>query len=160
WRFVPRPGPIMFYTPAPAPSGGCIDEKGGAAGDTAPPRPPPTHAHYRGRVRVPHKKGTREGGRRRSRPHNPDNTNGDNNNTHPPYWPGGLFGATNELAVASLGIAELATAPCSLLTNSLTVQFTAAHSNLGGVSIVLEGPGGPYHFDLSPTSPEDPGENW
>ena len=80
--------------------------------------------------------------------------------SHHPYWPGALFGAANELAVASVGIAELASKPCSLLTDGLTVQFTAAHSNLGSVSAWLEGPGGPYAFDLNPATAEDPGENW
>ena len=83
-----------------------------------------------------------------------------NNISHHPYWPGGLFGQTNELAMDSIGIAELAAAPCSELTDSFTVQFTAAHSNLGVVVATLEGPGGPYAFDLNPNAPEDPGENW
>jgi hypothetical protein len=82
------------------------------------------------------------------------------NISHHPYWPGGLYGATHELAVASIGIAELAAQPCSELTKTLTVEFTAAHSNLGAVVITLEGPGGPYAFDLNPATAEDPGENW
>ncbi|MGE5150523.1 MAG: hypothetical protein ACM3II_10425, partial [Rhodospirillaceae bacterium] len=70
------------------------------------------------------------------------------------------FGASHELAVASIGVSELAAAPCSLLTDSLTVQFTAAHSNLGTIAVTLEGPGGPYAFDLNPATAEDAGENW
>ena len=62
--------------------------------------------------------------------------------------------------MASIGIAELAAAPCSELTEQMTVEFTAAHSNLGAVGVSLEGPGGPYAFDLSPTAPQDPGESW
>lgn len=61
------------------------------------------------------------------------------NISHHPYWPGGLFGQSNELAVSSIGIVELAAAPCALLNRSMTVQFTAAHSNLGAVSVSLAG---------------------
>jgi hypothetical protein len=79
--------------------------------------------------------------------------------SHHPYWPGGLFGHSDELAVSSIGIAELASSPCSTLTDSLTVQFTAAHSNLGPVGVSLEGPGGPYPFTLNPAAGSDPAEN-
>jgi len=59
--------------------------------------------------------------------------------------------------MASLGIAEAGHVACSQLTNSLTVQFTAAHSNLGTVGVSMEGPGGPYAFDLSPATAQEPG---
>jgi hypothetical protein len=49
-----------------------------------------------------------------------------------------------------LDIAELITHPCGDIGNTLTVQFTAAHPNLGGVSIVMIGPGGPYNFIVPP----------
>jgi hypothetical protein len=62
--------------------------------------------------------------------------------------------------VASIGIDELAAAPCSELIDTMTVKFTAAHSNLGGVTVRLEGPGGPYAFDLAPTAPQVAGESW
>ena len=83
-----------------------------------------------------------------------------NNISHHPYWPGGLFGQSNELAMSSIGIAEFAAAPCSTLTGTFTVEFTAAHSNMGTVSVWLEGPGGPYAFDLSPATAQTPGEAW
>jgi len=83
--------------------------------------------------------------------------------SHHPYWEGGLWSkepATDkEIAVCSIGIAELAKAPCSRLDKSLTVQFTAAHSNLGDVSVSLEGPGGPYEFTLDEEPGSIPGEN-
>jgi len=60
---------------------------------------------------------------------------------------------------SEVGIAELGGAPCSTLANSLTVQFTAAHSNLGGVGVTLEGPGGPYAFTLNPDPASVPAEN-
>jgi hypothetical protein len=83
--------------------------------------------------------------------------------SHHPYWEGGLWSkepATDkEIAVCSIGIAELAKAPCSRLDKSLTVQFTAAHSNLGDVSVSLEGPGGPYGFTLDEEPASIAGEN-
>ena len=54
-----------------------------------------------------------------------------------------------QLGVASLDILELAGAGCTEITNSLTVKYTAAHPNLGGFSIGMEGPGGPYTFTPS-----------
>lgn len=51
-----------------------------------------------------------------------------------------------QLGVASLDIQELAGAGCTEITNSLTVKYTAAHPNLGGFSISMTGPGGPYTF--------------
>lgn len=69
-----------------------------------------------------------------------------NNEDHHPYWAGGV--ANGELCVYLLDIAELKAAPCSLITNSLTVQFTAGHPNLGAVSLTMTGPGGPYPFTL------------
>ncbi|HET7378574.1 MAG TPA: hypothetical protein VFJ24_00900, partial [Gaiellales bacterium] len=82
------------------------------------------------------------------------------NISHHPYWPGGLFGQTHELAVCSIGIAELEAHPCEVLKDTMTVKFTAAHSNLGDVTVSMEGPGGPYAFTLNPNAAEDPGENW
>jgi hypothetical protein len=39
---------------------------------------------------------------------------------------------------------------CADISDSLTVLFTAAHPNLGPVSISMTGPGGPYSFTLPP----------
>jgi hypothetical protein len=41
---------------------------------------------------------------------------------------------------------------CGEITNSLTVLFTAAHPNLGSVSLQMIGPGGPYGFSLTPAA--------
>ncbi len=86
-----------------------------------------------------------------------------NNISHHPYWPGGLFNpapATDfEIGLCSIGIAELLANPCSDLTSSLTVNFSAAHSNLGQVTVRMEGPGGPYAFDLNAAAGSTPGEN-
>jgi len=69
-----------------------------------------------------------------------------------PDWDGGLQ-PPGQLAVRMLDISELIAQPCSEITNSLTVLFTAAHPNLGSVSIVMTGPGGPFNFKL-PVIPE------
>jgi hypothetical protein len=69
-----------------------------------------------------------------------------NNEDHHPYLGGGVV--NGELGVYLLDIAELEAAPCTELTNSLTVQFTAGHPNLGAVSVTMTGPGGPYPFNL------------
>lgn len=53
---------------------------------------------------------------------------------------------SNQLGVASLDIQELAGGGCTEITSSLTVKYTAAHPNLDGFSLWLEGPGGPYSF--------------
>ena len=37
---------------------------------------------------------------------------------------------------------------CAEITNALTVEYTAAHPNLGNVSIDMTGPGGPYSFTM------------
>ena len=53
------------------------------------------------------------------------------------------------LGVASLDIKELATGGgCAEITNTLTAMYTAAHPNLGVVSMRLDGPGGPYTVDI------------
>ena len=37
-----------------------------------------------------------------------------------------------------------------LARNTLTVNYTAAHPNLGNVSIGMKGPGGPYSLAITP----------
>jgi hypothetical protein len=128
-----------------------VDETGVDAGESAN-NPLQTDVHYGVRMRLRNQGDTSDGADAGTCSHIAINNTRYDNISHHPYWPGGLFGATNELAVASIGISEL--------TDSLTVQFTAAHSNLGTVSVRLEGPGGPFAFDLNPNAPEDAGENW
>jgi hypothetical protein len=75
-----------------------------------------------------------------------DNTLYDNLDHHPDW------GEYKEpLGVAMLDIAQLKSAPCSLITNALDVLYTAAHPNLGAVNISMNGPGGPYSFTLAAT---------
>jgi hypothetical protein len=159
WRFFPGSDLIEFVTTTLAPSVVAIDETGVDAGDSAN-APLQTDVHYGVRMRIRDQGSMGDGSDAGTCSHIAINNSHYDNVSHHPYWPGGLFGATHELVVSSLGIAELASAPCSVLTNSLTVQFTAAHSNLGAVGVTMEGPGGPYAFDLSPATAQDPGENW
>ena len=74
-----------------------------------------------------------------------------NNETHHPYWAGGVL--NGELGVYLLDIQELRLAPCTELSATLTVLFTAAHPNLGAVTVTMTGPGGPYAFTLPAASP-------
>lgn len=159
WRFVPGSDLIELITTTLTPFVTSIDETGVNAGNPANV-PLQTDVHYGIRMRIRDQGTSGDGSEAGTCSHIAINNTRYDNISHHPYWPGGLFGASNELAVASLGIAELATAPCSLLTSGLTVQFTAAHSNLGTVSASMEGPGGPYPFDLTPATAENPGENW
>lgn len=159
WTFVPGADLIVFDTTTLAPTVVAIDEIGVDAGESAN-APLGTDAHYGVRMRIRDQGSSGSGSEAGTCSHIAINNSRYNNISHHPYWPGGLFGASNELAVDSIGIAELASAPCSELTSSFTVEFTAAHSHLGPVGITLQGPGGPYAFDLSPNAPEDAGENW
>jgi hypothetical protein len=74
------------------------------------------------------------------------------NVNHHPEWDGGVF--PPQYAVAMVDIKELQAAGCAHITNSLTVLFTASHPNLGGVSVSMIGPGGPYPFTLPTPVPE------
>jgi hypothetical protein len=159
WQFVPASDLIRFDTTSLAPSVIAVDETSVDAGDSAA-APLQTDVHYGIRMRIRNQGDVGDGSEAGTCSHIAINNTHYDNISHHPYWPGGLFGASHELAVASIGVTELAAAPCSLLTDSLTVEFTAAHSNLGGVSVSLQGPGGPYTFSLNPATAEDAGENW
>jgi hypothetical protein len=64
----------------------------------------------------------------------------------------------NQLAVASVDVHELVANGCAGIAGALTVLYTAAHPNLGSVSISMAGPGGPYGFTLP--APADPHDNF
>src|SRR5262245_40362408 len=38
---------------------------------------------------------------------------------------------------------------CAKITNAITIKYTAAHPNLGDVTITMDGPGGPYLTTLA-----------
>jgi hypothetical protein len=38
---------------------------------------------------------------------------------------------------------------CAKITNAITIKYTAAHPNLGDVTISMDGPGGPYPTTLA-----------
>jgi len=160
WRFFPGADLIQLETETLLPPFvASVDETGVDAGD-APNAPLETDVYFGIRMRLRNVGASGDGSDAGTCNHIAINNTRYNNISHHPYWPGGLFGQSNELAMSSIGIAELAAAPCSTLTGSFTVQFTAAHSNMGTVSVWLEGPGGPYAFDLNPAAAQTPGEAW
>ncbi|PVW15219.1 hypothetical protein [Marixanthomonas spongiae] len=68
-----------------------------------------------------------------------------------------LPSASNELGIASVDLEELKVGGgCSKITDTLTVNYTAANPNLGSVSIKMYGPGGPHNFE--PVAFPSPGE--
>ncbi len=67
---------------------------------------------------------------------------------HHPAWMAQL--RTNALAVAMVDVQELIVDGCSGVTDTLTVNYTAAHPNLGSIGIGMKGPGGPYTLTLTP----------
>jgi hypothetical protein len=80
-----------------------------------------------------------------------------NNIDRHPEWAGGVL-PPGQPAVVMLDIAELQSAGCAGITDSLTVLFTASHPNLGGVSIDMIGDAaGTLTFNL-PTVPHT--GNW
>ena len=80
-----------------------------------------------------------------------DNTSYDNV-THQPAWRN-LTDPPGDYWVRLVDIQELlGPNGCGEITNSLTVLFTAAHPNLGSVSLQMDGPGGPYGFTVTPAA--------
>jgi hypothetical protein len=72
------------------------------------------------------------------------------NVTHQPAWRN-LTDPPGDLAVYLVDIQELlGPHGCGQISDKLTVLFTAAHPNLGSVSLRMDGPGGPYSFTLAP----------
>jgi hypothetical protein len=54
----------------------------------------------------------------------------------------------DQLGVVMVDVEEIG-AGCAKITNTLTIKYTAAHPNLGAVSINMDGPGGPYGTTLT-----------
>ena len=67
---------------------------------------------------------------------------------HHPAWMAVL--QTSALAVAMVDIDELIVDGCAGIGDTLTVTYTAAHPNLGAVSLSMSGPGGPYTLAQTP----------
>jgi len=68
------------------------------------------------------------------------------NVTHKGTWAPVL--ESNQLGVAMVNVLEIGTG-CAKITNTLTIKYTAAHPNLGSVTITMDGPGGPYNTTLA-----------
>jgi hypothetical protein len=75
-----------------------------------------------------------------------NNTGYDNVNHHPSW--AGFTDPPNTIGVRLLDIQQLIANGCVEITSDLDVLFTAAHPDLGAVSISMTGPGGPYGFTL------------
>ena len=58
-----------------------------------------------------------------------------------------------QLAVVSVDAVQLRSNGCAGITSGLDVVLTAAHPNLGTVSLSMTGPGGPYAFTLPAAVP-------
>jgi hypothetical protein len=65
---------------------------------------------------------------------------------HHPTW--GAYTQASVLGVCMLDIQQMIDAPCSEITSQLDVIFTAAHPNLGNVTISMTGPLGSYQFTV------------
>jgi hypothetical protein len=61
--------------------------------------------------------------------------------------------ANDQLAVVSVDALQLRSNGCAGVTTGLDVVLTATHANLGAVSLVMTGPGGPYGFTLPAAVP-------
>ena len=59
---------------------------------------------------------------------------------------------SGQLDVTMVNIQELIGNGCGGIGNQLHVLYTAAHPNLGAVSLSMNGPGGPYGFTLVPAA--------
>jgi hypothetical protein len=68
------------------------------------------------------------------------------NVTHKGSWAPVL--ESNQLGVAMVNVQEIG-AGCAKITDTLTIQYTATHPNLGTVTITMDGPGGPYGTTLA-----------
>lgn len=65
--------------------------------------------------------------------------------------------SSNELGIACIDLQELKVGGgCSKIDTSLTANYTAANPNLGNVSLIMYGPGGPHNFE--PIQYPSPGE--
>jgi len=56
---------------------------------------------------------------------------------------------SSQLDVTMVDITELVGSPCGGIAGALHVLYTAAHPNLGTVSLSMSGPGGPYGFTMT-----------
>lgn len=61
----------------------------------------------------------------------------------------------DSMAVACLDLVELIGDGCGGTSDSITVRYTAAHPNLGGVTLTMAGPDGPHTFTPASPLPEN-----
>jgi hypothetical protein len=75
-----------------------------------------------------------------------DDTLYDNMNHHPTW---GAWPESSALCVHMIDIKELQSVGCKKITDQLNVLYTAAHPNMGDVTVWMTGPGGTYSFSLA-----------
>ena len=150
WRFTMGAGLPAFInldTPKAMPSSVVTINEAGVVAGASGNAPLETDVFFGIRMRLRNVGTTGDGTDAGTCDHIAINNSSYNNISHHPYWPGGLWSpapATDfEIGLCSIGIAELLANPCSDLTSSLTVDFSAAHSNLGEVTVTMQGPAGP-----------------
>lgn len=144
---------LNTHTLAPFPH---VDLTGLAAGNsvTSTGKPLVTNRHFALRMRI-RKVGTAGAGTISGQCGHiaVNNTLYDNILRHPGWMPELV---SNQLGVCMLDVTQLTTVGCARITDALDVRFTAAHPNLGTVTVSMKGPGGPYAFTLpAPLAPGD-----
>jgi hypothetical protein len=160
WIQVPLPGPsysptedLLLLDSTKLSGAPHLDETGVVAGGTSAISSPLAQDLYFGiRMRVRNVGDTSDGTDGGTCDHIAiDNTSYDNV-VHQPAWRN-LKDPPGDPWVRLVDIQELlGPNGCGEITNSLTVLFTAAHPNLGSVSLQMDGPGGPYAFTLIPAA--------
>jgi hypothetical protein len=160
WIQVPLPGPsysptedLLLLDSTKLSGAPHLDETGVVAGGTSAVSSPLAQDLYFGiRMRVRNVGDTSDGTDGGTCDHIAiDNTSYDNV-VHQPAWRN-LKDPPGDPWVRLVDIQELlGPNGCGEITDSLTVLFTAAHPNLGSVSLQMDGPGGPYAFTLTPAA--------
>jgi hypothetical protein len=148
--FQPNGNMINLISPAIA-AWGAVDQTGVTAGhsSTSGGQPLAQDRHFAIRMKVREAGDPGAGNDAGFCPHVAIDNTGYNNVVHHPSW-AGFTDPPGVIGVRLLDILQLQVNGCAEITNALDVLFTAAHPNLGAVSVTMTGPGGPYGFTLPP----------
>ncbi len=148
--FQPNGNMINLISPSIA-AWGAVDQTGVTAGhsSTSGGQPLAQDRHFAIRMKVREAGDLGSGSDAGFCPHVAIDNTGYNNVVHHPSW-AGFTDPPGVIGVRLLDILQLQVNGCAEITNALDVLFTAAHPNLGTVSVTMTGPGGPYGFTLPP----------
>jgi len=146
--FQPNGNMIALISPSIA-AFGSVDQTGVVAGgsSTAGGQPLANDRHFALRMKVREQGDLGAGSDAGICQHIAIDNTGYDNVKHHPSW-AGFTDPPDVIGVRLLDILELQLNGCAQITNSLNVLLTAAHPNLGAVSLSMTGPGGPYAFTL------------